>query len=41
MKIDNCTSCQYAIKSFIIDDADGEIYCHECHDELLYDRENQ
>ncbi len=35
-----CICCQHAIEGFIVDDADGEVYCHECHDELLYDREN-
>ena len=37
----NCTSCKHATESFIVDDSDGEVYCCECHDELLYDREHQ
>ncbi len=40
--MNNCTSCQHALsEDFVTDDADGEIYCQECHDELLYDREHQ
>jgi hypothetical protein len=37
----DCNSCLHLVESFIIDDADGEFYCHECHDELLCDREHQ
>ena len=36
-----CNSCQYTVESYVIDDADGYEYCHECHGELNYDREHQ
>ena len=38
--MNKCTNCQYQIENnaiFNIDDADGEIYCEDCHDEMLYD----